>query len=120
MNIGKRWDCHLRKLRKNQHHARKLQRHFNKYGECDLIFSLLLRCEKDDLIKTEQYFLDSYKPYFNSIYDAFNTAGFTLTEEQKKKISESKKGTNNHNYGKHFTKEHRDKISKSKKGCKSF
>lgn len=115
-NINKRWRSHLLKLRRNCHHSRKLQRHFNKYGESDLQFSILLGCKKDDLIKTEQYFLDSYNPYFNSAKIACNAIEFILTEESKKKISESKKGVKNHNYGKKFTHEYCKKISEGKRG----
>jgi len=65
INIGNRWNIHLFKLRRKEHHSLKLQNHFNKYGEADLQFSILLGCDKEDLIKTEQYFIDSYKPWFN-------------------------------------------------------
>lgn len=64
-NIKKRWHYHILDLRKNAHHSKKLQRHYNKYGESDLLFTILLGCDKEDLIKHEQYFIDAYKPYFN-------------------------------------------------------
>ena len=61
VNIDKRKKEHLNNLRKNKHANKKLQSHFNKYGETDLSFSLLLGCGKEDLIKNEQYFIDSYR-----------------------------------------------------------
>lgn len=70
-----RWNTHLCQLRKNKHHSKKLQRHYLKYGESDLVFSILLGCDKEDLIKTEQYFLDSYKPYFNNSQTAGSNYG---------------------------------------------
>lgn len=42
--------------------------------------------------------------------------GVSMTEEQKRKISESKKGENNPNYGKHFSEEHKKNLSKALKG----
>jgi group I intron endonuclease len=62
VDINDRWRCHLKDLRNNKHHSKKLQRHYDKYGEVDLQLSILLGCEKEDLLKTEQYFIDSYNP----------------------------------------------------------
>jgi len=65
-NIAKRWHYHLSDLKKNVHHAKKLQRHFNKYGEADLQFSILMECTESDLLTIEQGFIDQLDPYFNS------------------------------------------------------
>ena len=94
----------------------KLQRHFNKYGETDLQFSVLVGCEKEDLLKTEQYFLDSYKPYFNNSPTAGNTLGFKFSEESKKRLSEKLKGRKAWNIGFILSEETRKKISEAKKG----
>lgn len=115
-DIYKRWECHIRTLRKNKHHSIKLQNHYNKYGEADLQFSILLGCDKDDLLKTEQYYLDSYKPYFNIYMVAGSPLGFKMTPEAIEKMVQSVSGEKNHNYGKHFSEEHRRKLSEAKKG----
>lgn len=75
VNITHRWQLHLQSLQRNKHHSQKLQRHFNKYSEFDLSFSVLLGCEKEDLLKTEQYFIDSYNPYFNNCKIAGSVLG---------------------------------------------
>lgn len=108
-NISKRWKIHLFDLQNNRHHSKKLQRHFNKYGEADLIFSVLLGCDKEDLLKTEQYFLDSYSPYFNTCKIAGSPLGTKrgrpwnygkkLSDEYRKKLSESHMGQNPWNKG---------------------
>lgn len=116
MDIHKRWEQHLLRLKRNKHHSQKLQRHYNKYGKNDLIFSILIGCEKTELINTEQYFIDVYQPYFNGRLKAYSNEGFKHTEEAKRKIGESKKGVKNHNYGKHLSAETRKKMSNSKKG----
>jgi len=65
VDVNRRKRDHFEKLRNNDHVNKKLQSHYNKYSESDLLFSILLGCEKEDLIKHEQFFIDSYKPWFN-------------------------------------------------------
>jgi group I intron endonuclease len=86
VNISNRWWRHLRHLKLNRHRNIKLQRHYDKYGESDLRFSILLGCNKEDLIKTEQYFIDSYKPYFNIQLIANSNLGRKWSEETKCKM----------------------------------
>lgn len=93
INISDRWSKHLSQLRKNEHHSIQLQRHFNKYGESDLMFSILLGCEKNDLLKTEQYFLDSCPSYFNTCKVAGSSLGVKYSKERNEKISKGKKGS---------------------------
>jgi hypothetical protein len=116
MDIHKRWEQHLFYLSRNKHHSQKLQRHFNKYGKNDLVFSIIVGCDKLDLITTEQYFIDSYKPYFNGRLKAFNNGGFKLTDKSRKNISDSMKGEKHPGFGKHRSEETKQKISKSKMG----
>lgn len=104
--VSKRWCDHLRTLRNNKHHSIKLQRHFNKYGELDLIFTILIECEKEDLIKHEQFFIDSLNPYFNSSPTAGNCLGVKHSKKVCKNNSERHKGEKNNRFGKHLTKEH--------------
>jgi predicted GIY-YIG superfamily endonuclease len=92
VNIKRRWAEHIRMLNKNKHHSKKLQRHYNKYNLTDLLFSVLLSCPKKDLIKTEQFFLDSYKPFFNECPVAGNCIGFKHSEESKEKMSRDRIG----------------------------
>jgi group I intron endonuclease len=91
LNIEKRWNNHLSML-KHGTHTNKLQRHYNKYGRNDLSFSILITCDKEDLINKEQFFIDVYKPWFNNRPVANNNSGFHHSIETKNKISLSKKG----------------------------
>ena len=86
INIQHRWNDHLSRMRRNKHHSKKLQNHFNKYGKIDLQFSVLLGCEKENLIKTEQYFIDSHKPWFNIRIKAESNFGLKSSEETKRKL----------------------------------
>lgn len=115
ININKRWGDHLRDLKDNKHHSIKLQRHFNKYGAADLSFSVLLCCEKEDLIKIEQYFMDSYNTYFNICKIAGSPLGMKRSDEMKKKMSILKKG-NKYFLGKHHSEESKQKNRESNIG----
>lgn len=57
INIKKRWQCHLSILSKNKHHSPKLQGHVNKYGISDLKFTVLLECEKAELLRKVKHIL---------------------------------------------------------------
>ena len=94
-NINNRWRQHLHYLRKGDHHSIKLQRHYHKYGEIDLQFSILLGCDKFDLIKIEQYFIDSYNPYFNSAMIAGSQLGLKRSAKSKDKMRNSAMGNQN-------------------------
>jgi len=115
-----RLKMHLRDLRRGKHHSLKLQYHYNKYGEADLIFQMVLGCDIIDLIKTEQYFLDSYKPYFNILPNAGSHLGAKRSPESCKKCSLAKSGKNHHYFGKHLTDEHKRSLSESLKGHPSY
>lgn len=118
VNIRKRWGHHLSDLRRNKHGNGKLQNHYNKYGESDLQFSILLGCEKSDLLKAEQYFIDSYKPFFNINPIAGSNLGRIFSEETRKKNSESHKGITSGNKGNKYSVESRKKVSLSLLGSK--
>lgn len=116
VNIRKRKNRHLFDLRHNQHDSGKLQNHYNKYGESDLTFSVLVPCDIKDLIKNEQSFIDSLSPYFNISQTAGSTLGFKHSEETKKALSEIRKSIEPWNKDKKMTKEYCDNMSKSLKG----
>ena len=113
VDINRRWRSHIIALRKNKHHSKKLQRHYIKYQESDLQFSILLRCEKEDLLKMEQYFLDVYHPYFNNSKKAGNCMGVKHSKATRIKYSKAKKGKK-YFLGKHHSEDTRDKMRKPK------
>jgi len=125
INIPGRWATHLSRLKNNKHHSKKLQRHFNKYGIDDLVFSIMENCEKENLLPIEQRYIDFIKPYFNICPTAGSSFGIKLSEEHKNKI---KKAFADKVYsdedlekfksfkGKKHSEETKAKISKSNKG----
>jgi hypothetical protein len=111
VDLNHRRDTHLSDLRKNKHGNKKLQHHFNKYGESDFQFFMMLGCEKEYLIANEQFFIDSYNPFFNIAKIAGSQLGFKHSEESNRKNSESHKG-------RRPTEETRKKLGDSHRGIK--
>lgn len=126
VNINNRRYQHLSDLKNNHHTSKKLQRHYNKYGKDDLLFSIILGCDKEDLIKHEQFFIDSLNPYFNSREIAENNLGHKWSDESRNKLSQSLKKRFSDpkeiekismaHKGKKLTEEQKEKIGKKSKG----
>jgi len=108
VNLPHRKDCHLHSLRNNRHCNIKLQNYYNKYGEEVLFFKVLLICSPDELVDAEQYFINTYKPFFNICPIAQSPRGRKLSDEHKRKIGLSKIGNKNC-LGKEWSEERREK-----------
>lgn len=64
-NIKRRiWD-HRKKLRRNKHYNKKLQSLYNKYGEINLKIKIIEKCDIENLINKEQFWLEAKKPKLN-------------------------------------------------------
>jgi len=133
VNIAQRWRTHLSGLKLNKHENRKLQNHYNKYGELDLVFIILEPCFPQFLIIKEQHYLNKLKPYFNIYKIAGSPLGIIRSKESIQKrvdkcrdqkrtketrqiMRENSIGENNPNYGKHPSEETRRKMSKGRLG----
>lgn len=112
-NISKRFKRHIKELNEGKHHNIHLQRSFNKYGESKFELKTLTTCNKENLIKLEQKYLDKLKPWKNSI--GFNiskqASGGDLISNHPNKalIIKKMKKTLNTKISK-MTKEERQKI----------
>jgi len=93
-NLRGRWNTHRSELRNNKHSNTHLQNAFNKYGADSFEFTIIEEVsDTEDLLAREQYYLDNKDPEYNIAPDAEASArGRKLTEEHKRKISESEKG----------------------------
>lgn len=121
-NVYYRWKKHLNYLRKNKHDNIKIQNHFNKYGELDLDFEILLLCDKDKLFENEQFYIDKLKPWFNICPIAGNCKGVKQSQETIQKRISKIKGRPSKNKGKKLGKrslETRKRLSDSKMGSKN-
>lgn len=92
INIAQRWQAHLYKLGINKHHSAVLQNHINKYGIDDLTFSFICETNKKDIIKKEQFFIDTLKPKFNINKKAGKPSYIKSSEETKAYLSQIRKG----------------------------
>lgn len=78
-NIYDRWSVHKRNLNKNTHHSILLQRAWNKYQDNNFkfyIIEVLNDCDRKELFKYEQYWMDYYLSYI-SLY------GYNMSENAK-------------------------------------
>jgi group I intron endonuclease len=110
-----RWYHHKKTLRKNIHRNIRLQRAWNKYGESNFKFERLEEISNPNrelLCQREHYF----RTKLNSEYNISPTdIPGTLTNEQRKKLSNSLK----ERYKGGFSEEHKKKLSVSHKGILS-
>lgn len=82
-----------------------------KYGYGSFKLEILEYCEIDVLIEREQYYIDLLKPEYNICRIAGSTLGRVHSISTRKKISNSIKGINHPNYGKHHSYETRKALS---------
>lgn len=98
INIRIRWNIHSSGLKLNKHENPKLQNHVNKYGIDDLIFSIIIICDKEELIpingiiRPEQFFIWAYNPYFNINPIAGSPLGSKRSDVSKRKMSLAQTG----------------------------
>lgn len=87
INLINRKSIHFIKLKRNIHENKYLQNSWNKYGKEYFEFNILENCEKENLIKREQYYLDILNPEYNISPIAGSQLGFKFSEESKRKMS---------------------------------
>lgn len=98
LRVRDRWKLHLKQLKENKHHSKKLQRHYNKYGESDLIFSIIEPCLPQFLTVIEDTYFHPL-PYFNICPKAGSTLGLKMSEESRNKMKGNKNGIGNKGKG---------------------
>lgn len=119
VNIKSRIANHRWKLRHGLH-TREIQKDFNIYGESSFEFGVFIECEEWELNTFEEYFifgLDLYLYGYNSNYGGESPIFFEEFKSNCKQNMIGKfTGSRNPNYGKHLSEETRKKISDSKRG----
>lgn len=126
VDILRRWKEHKRRLRGDYHSNLHFQRSWNKHGENNFKFEILMLSDELLLKSCEQYFLDNLEPEYNISTKASGGDywsgkskedqpfyGKHHTEKTKQKMSEVKYGENNPFYGKHHSEETKRKMSKA-------
>lgn len=87
-NIRLRLQSHKSLLKNNHHENRVLQRSWNKYGENNFNYYILEKCEEQDLLIREQFYIDTLKPEYN-LNPISNKPPHT--KDSRKKQSETRK-----------------------------
>ena len=120
LNIFRRWAQHADDLRKNAHTNSKLQRHYNKYGQHDLQFSILVGCDDENLIPNEQFFIDAYNPYFNMCKVAMSSLGIKRSDETKERIRQVRLGSKSSDEAKFNVSKALKGVKKSPQHCENI
>lgn len=92
-----------------------------KYGTDSFDFSILKECENiEETNFWEQYYIELLNTKVPNGYNLTDggegSIGYIVSDETRKKISESVKGEKNGFFGKHHSEETKEKISKANKG----
>jgi len=112
VDLKSRLAMHKSQLLHNRHKSSKLQRHANKYGVADLEFIIIEEINfisKTHLLQIEQYYIDLYKPWFNTNPMASSCLGVKRSKSTKLLYSKIQKN-------KFVSVETRKKQSEAKKG----
>lgn len=113
-SFKQRYAVHKKKIIQNEGCNPKLKNFANKYGIEHLTFSAVHACEKEELLKVEQLYLDIFQPFddngFNIARKAGSPIGYKHTQEAKDKM----KGRPGHKWD----EEHKKLFSEIKKGVK--
>jgi group I intron endonuclease len=116
-NIDKRWKEHRRQLARGVHHSRFLQRAWDKHGEQAFQFTVVLLCDRHNLLWYEQSLIDAWRPEYNSAPTAGSQLGLKMSDEAKAKMSAAAKRTRNFTGHRH-SEETKRRISEAKAGRK--
>lgn len=112
-NIERRYNEHRYSLNNNKDYNKHLQSAWNKYGQNNFEFTILLECEENQLNTYEEYYIFELMSYDNRVgYNKQYGGGVNKpTQETKKKMSKSKKGKSHP-----ISEETKKKISKANTG----
>ena len=120
IDIEDRLRHHKSSLKHNRHENLYLQNAWNKYGENNFTFEILIECNEDMLDNLEKHYIQLYKTMNENFGYNFESGGNLnkhISEASRKKMSESKKGMyvgkNNPMYNVHLkhTEEFKRKMS---------
>jgi group I intron endonuclease len=102
----------MHNLRLNQHHSKRLQNAWNKYGESSFVFETLHECGEEDLVVNEQKWIDHFDSYnngYNATPQAGTRRGSVYTHEQRMALSIAHRGVPK-------SPEHNAAVSAAKQG----
>lgn len=92
VDIYERWVEHKWALNNKQHNNQHLVRSWHKYGANNFKFTIIDRCDENELNDREVYWVDYYDAYYNGYNQTKGgdgCLGKVWTEEEREKISRS-------------------------------
>ena len=112
VDVTVRRQRHFCDLQKGCHANSHLQRSYDKHGKFAFAFCVIEECNRKDLIKREQFWIDKKRQkftLFNATFTAGSQLGVKRSEETKRRMSDSQRG-------KRFTAEAIEKMRIAKLG----
>lgn len=116
INLYKRVTGHLRSIKNGVHDNRKILSVSRKYGLPK--FYVLEFCERDNLNKVEQKYLDIYFDNYKNCLNILKIAGSSYGHKMPPRSKETRDKLSNSLRGRKFSKEHRERLSLANKGKK--
>jgi group I intron endonuclease len=114
--LDSRRSKHFNELKKGCHGNQRLQRAYLKYGEQSFCFEVLEYCDVQQLISSEQRYLNIFCGY-DFCYNILPVAGcpghWNHTPEMKAKISKRQSGSGNSMHGKKQTQRYYDSKART-------
>jgi len=93
VSVARRWRVHRHMLNNKKHHSPKLQTAYDKYGHDAFEWQIVeYVADKDQLIEREQFWIDFFKPIYNSSPTAYSCLGFKHTEISKERMRRAQIG----------------------------
>lgn len=90
VDLGRRFSCYYSYIYLSKHSKNSfIYKSLLKYGYSAFSLEILEYCNKDILIKREQFYIDTLKPEYNLLNKAGSRLGFKTSELTKLKISKS-------------------------------
>jgi group I intron endonuclease len=94
VNFRRRWYAHRWQLLRGMHANEHLQAAWNKHGEDQFDFRLLLICNRENLVMYEQIAIEAVSPEYNKCEVAGTTLGFKFSPESLARMSKSHSAAN--------------------------
>lgn len=86
-----RFAVHRHELRRGEHHSKKLQNAWDKYGQEAFVFRKLFVCAKDMLTFYEQRAIDTFNPEYNILKLARSSLGYKHAPEALARMSKAQR-----------------------------
>jgi group I intron endonuclease len=93
VDLRRRWNSHRSHAARGVHHSHILQAAWNKYGPGAFSFTIIERCDRENILAREQYYINTLLPEYNiALTVTAPMSGMNHTPEAKALISKLLRG----------------------------